>query len=246
MVFTFQHQYVLTVVVDPPDGGTVAPQTGWQNVGASVQVSAVANYGYTFAGGMPSGISCSNESSSGACTFVMPNNSVTLKATFTQNTQPTPTRNPPSLSLSTPQVSGLTITINGTALPGTPNTNVARINWGWGDGTSKDTLFPTAQTYNQTHTYSQPGTYTVTVTAYQSDGLSTVKIVSATVAATPTSTGPALLWNIVPAQTGPLPTWSIIAVILTVLVVALAVVKIRRGRARSHPKETMDEEVEEW
>jgi hypothetical protein len=74
---------------------------------------------------------------------------------------------PPTLQLLPAQVSGLTVTINGVALPGTPGAWITRINSDWGDGTSQDVSFPA------THTYSKGGTYTIVVTAFQSDGLST-------------------------------------------------------------------------
>jgi PKD repeat protein len=82
--------------------------------------------------------------------------------------QPSPVT-APSLDLFPPQISGLTVTANGVALPGTAGTSITRINWIWGDGTSEDAWFPA------THTYTQAGTYTISVTAYQSDGLSTTK-----------------------------------------------------------------------
>jgi len=76
-------------------------------------------------------------------------------------------KKPPSLTLFEPQINGLTVTINGVATPGYEGVSITRIRWDWGDGNSEDHWFPA------THTYSRPGTYTVTVTAYQSDGLST-------------------------------------------------------------------------
>jgi hypothetical protein len=79
----------------------------------------------------------------------------------------TPMVKPPSLSLLSPEMDGLTATINGVTLPGNPHATVARINWNWGDGCSEDHWFPA------NHTYIHSGNYTVTVTSYQSDGLST-------------------------------------------------------------------------
>jgi Zn-dependent metalloprotease len=74
---------------------------------------------------------------------------------------------PPSLQLFPAEISGMTVTVNGVALPGMPGTSITKINWDWGDGTSGDAWFPA------THTYSKAGTYTIIVTAFQSDGLST-------------------------------------------------------------------------
>jgi PKD repeat protein len=84
---------------------------------------------------------------------------------------------PPTLTLFEPQVSGLTVTVNGAANPGYSGASITRINWDWGDGSSEDTWFPA------THKYSSAGTYTIKVTAYQSDGLSTTKTLSVKVEA---------------------------------------------------------------
>jgi|GEM_PF-3205641 WD40 repeat protein len=76
---------------------------------------------------------------------------------------------PPILTLYDPQIAGLTVSINGVAAPGYKDAKITRIHVDWGDGFSQDHSFPAS------HTYSKPGTYTITVTAYQSDGLSTTK-----------------------------------------------------------------------
>jgi PKD repeat protein len=72
---------------------------------------------------------------------------------------------------------GLTVTVNGSAALGYSGASITRIRWEWGDGSSEDSLFPA------THTYSSPGAYTVTVTAYQSNGFSTSKNLAVTVGA---------------------------------------------------------------
>jgi hypothetical protein len=84
---------------------------------------------------------------------------------------------PPILTLFEPQVSGLTVTVNGVANPGYGGASITRVHWDWGDGSKEDHWFPA------THTYSSAGTYTITVTAYQSDGLSTTKTLSVKVGA---------------------------------------------------------------
>jgi hypothetical protein len=79
---------------------------------------------------------------------------------------------PPQLSLYQPQIEGLTVTINGDTYAGTPGSTITRLEWDWGDGPPEDRPFPAS------HTYGAAGTYTVTVTSYQSDGLSTTKSVT--------------------------------------------------------------------
>ncbi|MEM1550303.1 MAG: PKD domain-containing protein [Candidatus Bathyarchaeia archaeon] len=86
-----------------------------------------------------------------------------------------PAVNPPQLTIFTPEVNGLTVRINGVTLPGTPGTTITRIHWDWGDGYSEDHWFPAS------HTYSRGGTYTITITAYQSDGLSNMIAITLTV-----------------------------------------------------------------
>jgi hypothetical protein len=48
IVFSYQHQYYLTMKADSPAGGTVTPSSGWQNAGASVPIQAYPNSGYVF------------------------------------------------------------------------------------------------------------------------------------------------------------------------------------------------------
>jgi hypothetical protein len=76
---------------------------------------------------------------------------------------------PPSLTLFSPTFNGLDVNINGVVFPGTPGTKVTRISWDWGDGSSEDHCFASS------HTYAEAGQYTITVTAYQSDGLNTTE-----------------------------------------------------------------------
>jgi PKD repeat protein len=61
------------------------------------------------------------------------------------------------------------VTINGVTLPGTGGAAVNRLGWEWGDGTSEEHWFPA------THSYGKAGEYTVKVTSYQNDGLTTTK-----------------------------------------------------------------------
>lgn len=55
-----------------------------QQVGSSVLISAATTSGWTFSSWTVTGASCSGGFSSNPCTFTMPNNAVTLSATFTQ------------------------------------------------------------------------------------------------------------------------------------------------------------------
>jgi PGF-CTERM protein len=99
-----------------------------------------------------------------------------IKAIWTYQTP-----KPPVLTLFEPKVVGLTVTISGVANPGYEGASITRITWDWGDGSKEDHWFPA------THTYRRAGTYIVTVTAYQSDGLSATKTLSVKVEApTPT------------------------------------------------------------
>ena len=74
----------------------------------------------------------------------------------------------PKLTLSTPEVrAGGVVFVDGSVSPYAPDLTVTRIIWDWGDGTTSESWFPA------THTYTTPGTYTITIIAEQSDGLST-------------------------------------------------------------------------
>jgi hypothetical protein len=75
------------------------------------------------------------------------------------------TGTPPSLTIFSPVFNGLDVNINGVVFPGPPGTTIARISWDWGDGNSEDHWFASS------HTYAKAGQYTITVSAYQSDGL---------------------------------------------------------------------------
>ena len=78
--------------------------------------------------------------------------------------QPTKASGEPSLTLFGPQIEGMKVTINGVTTPGTSGTTITRVHWSWGDGYEEDHWFPAS------HNYGNAGTYTVTVTAYQSNG----------------------------------------------------------------------------
>ncbi len=71
----------------------------------------------------------------------------------------------PDLSVFEPEVDGLMVSVNGVVFPGNSGTSIVRIHWDWGDGNGEDHWFPAS------HTYASDGNYTITVTAFQSDGL---------------------------------------------------------------------------
>ncbi len=89
---------------------------------------------------------------------------------------PTPTSAlnfPPSLILyPTVSAQGYQVTVDGSVGPGTAGTTITRVTWDWGDGVVEDHPVPS------THSYASIGSYTITVTALQSDGQSTTKILT--------------------------------------------------------------------
>ena len=97
---------------------------------------------------------------------------------------------PPRLTLSPPVVNCRTVTVQGAATATTSGTRITRIHWDWGDGRSED-LGPPG--FPATHTYAKDGTYAITVTAYDSNGLSATQTQFARVACAPT-TNP--LWEL--------------------------------------------------
>ena len=70
----------------------------------------------------------------------------------------------PMISLGTPAINGLGVSINGGTLPTVPGAVITGISWNWGDTNANTGWFP------QTHTYNALGTYTVTVTSTDSNG----------------------------------------------------------------------------
>ena len=88
----------------------------------------------------------------------------------------------PNLHLFEPQIYEDHVTINGviTAESGCPA--IARIHWNWGDGQEYDSWFPAE------HTYDAPGTYLVTVTAYDLEGHTAVQTTQVDISALPSRT----------------------------------------------------------
>jgi PKD domain/Divergent InlB B-repeat domain len=104
-----------------------------------------------------------------------------------------PSNTPPQVSVSTPTVDcpSRTVTITGQATPTTPGATITRIHVDWGDNNAEDV--PVANPFSASHTYANDGTYTITVTTYDSNGLSTIAKVN-TIATCPNITS----WRITP------------------------------------------------
>ena len=66
------------------------------------------------------------------------------------------------VTLHTPCIDGLKVNVNGIFI----GSGLASNLWDWGDGQQRNAYFPNS------HTYSTPGQYTLTITAYYSDGSS--------------------------------------------------------------------------
>jgi DNA integrity scanning protein DisA with diadenylate cyclase activity/PKD repeat protein len=77
---------------------------------------------------------------------------------------------PPLLILGTPQVENLSSTMYGSATPGSGNVTLVTVRWDWGDN-----QMPEFHGFPYSHHYSSPGTYTLTITALQSDGQNITK-----------------------------------------------------------------------
>jgi len=71
------------------------------------------------------------------------------------------------ITLGSPSLSDLTATINGVAQPTTQGSSISKITLDWGDGQTSNGLFP------ESHTYTEPGRYTIIITAFDTNGLST-------------------------------------------------------------------------
>jgi DNA integrity scanning protein DisA with diadenylate cyclase activity len=72
---------------------------------------------------------------------------------------------PPLLIFDTPLIENLTCTIYGIAEPGSGSTTIMSILWDWGDDQT-----PEYHGFWNSHTYSSPGVYTLSIIVRQSDG----------------------------------------------------------------------------
>lgn len=85
----------------------------------------------------------------------------------------------PDLRISTPTVSGYEVTINGVVLYGPGCPDIERVHWDWGDGQENDDWFPGQ------HTYTSPGVYLVTVTAYDRENNTATETTQVSVGTSP-------------------------------------------------------------
>jgi len=120
----------------------------------------------------------------------------------------------PSLTLFPAQTDGLKVSISGDATAGTSGAKITRIRWDWGDGRVEEGGF------SATHMYPAEGTYAITVTVFQSDGLSTSRSVTVTLT--------------VPLSYGFMQSAPYLILVAVALVVALVVWK-KRGRPLPPP-----------
>jgi len=94
---------------------------------------------------------------------------------------------PPTIELSTPQVSGLNASFNGVMMPTTKGATIPNpAFWSFGDSTTGNYWFPAS------HAFAKSGTYTVTATAVDSNGLTTTAAIPVTVSSSSYLTPPTI------------------------------------------------------
>jgi len=105
-------------------------------------------------------------------TTVPPITTMVVTETTNVTGQPTPppkenlsAEPPPVLILGTPEIDNFTVAMYGTAAPGSVNLSMETIWWDWGDNTA-----PESHPFPHSHVYAGPGTYTLSISAVQSDG----------------------------------------------------------------------------
>ncbi len=119
---------------------------------------------------------------------------------------------PPLILITRTDVQDLTSTVYGTVRPGSLNVTITTLRWDWGDnGTMEYHEFP------YSHNFHIPGTYTLSVTAFQSDGQQITSVTNISVTAPATTVIPEVTTNAtVPAQP-PGPAGPASAPVLTLL-----------------------------
>ena len=75
---------------------------------------------------------------------------------------------PPSVGITGVSASGLNVSVSG-YVNSCGSTTISYVAWSWGDGINDSTWFP-GWYFPAIHSYCNPGTYTITATAVQSDG----------------------------------------------------------------------------
>jgi PKD repeat protein len=112
-----------------------------------------------------------------------------ITAPETTNTPVVPVIPPPQLVLTSITTGkNLSATVYGIATPGSINATITAVRWDWGDnGTPEYHDFP------YSHEYASPGSYTISITAFQSDGQVTAKapVIRITGPGTPVTTAAA-------------------------------------------------------
>jgi hypothetical protein len=81
IVFSFQHQYYLTMKVSSSTEGSVTPSSGWNNAGVTVTIKATAKAGYTFVSW--AGIGAGSYTGTSASHTITMSAAITETATFT-------------------------------------------------------------------------------------------------------------------------------------------------------------------
>lgn len=137
-------------------------------VGGSVSVTATAGSGNVFSGWLVTGASCSGGASSSPCQFTMPDNTVTVSASFTQPTTITLTPSPSSVSV------GSLVTLSGTISPN-PGAVTVAVSYSLNSGSVWFVLL--SVTSNGTGAYSatwnppEPGSYLLQASWAGNNGL---------------------------------------------------------------------------
>ncbi|MDD1715541.1 MAG: diadenylate cyclase [Methanolinea sp.] len=110
---------------------------------------------------------------------------------------PVPPSPPPRLVLEKIEVNNLTCTVYGTASPGSGNDTITTIRWDWGDNSS-----PEYHGFPYTHRYQDDGTYTLAVTATQSDGKDTTELAVLVIERSVIPGAPPFMENLTPGPQG--------------------------------------------
>lgn len=101
---------------------------------------------------------------------------------------------PPVLILETPEIDNLTVTLYGTAAPGSVNVTIEGIRWDWGNNEA-----PEYHAFPFSNVYSGPGEFTITITALQSDGQNVTRTTNVSLEE-PLTTAPTVPATTVPPQ----------------------------------------------